>query len=105
MMGTPFCMLPVTSLNGIPIGTGEVGSAFTKILRQWSETVDVDIKAQIQAWSDACETSNAPTPYQFKTVQNMYDSAESRNRAEHLYRWKLYKLTKRYPVNVDRLEI
>lgn len=69
MMGTPFCMLPVTSLNGIPIGTGEVGSAFTKILRQWSETVDVDIKAQIQAWSDVCETSNAPTPYQFKTAK------------------------------------
>ena len=69
MTGTPFCMLPVTSLNGIAIGTGDIGSLFAKIVRQWSEAVGVDIKAQIQAWSDVNKTSNAPTPYQFKTAK------------------------------------
>ena len=28
MTGTPFCMLPVTSLNGLSIGDGKVGSVF-----------------------------------------------------------------------------
>jgi branched-chain amino acid aminotransferase len=69
MTGTPFCMLPVTSLNGISIGTGEVGFILKKIIRQWSENVGVDIKAQIQAWSDEPKTSNAPTPYQFKAAK------------------------------------
>ncbi len=48
--GTPFCMLPVTSLNGIPIGTGEVGLNFKTILREWSNKVGVDIKQQIQRY-------------------------------------------------------
>lgn len=69
MTGTPFCMLPVISLNGLSIGTGAVGSVFTKLLRQWSESVGVDIKAQIQAWNDVRKISNAPTPYQFKTAK------------------------------------
>jgi len=69
MTGTPFCMLPVTSLNGISIGTGEVGPEFTKMLRQWSENVGMDIKAQIQAWSNEFKTDNAPTPYQFKSTK------------------------------------
>lgn len=69
MTGTPFCMLPVVSLNGLSIGTGEVGSVFTNILRQWSKTVGVDIKAQIQAWNDVRPTGNAPTTYQFKTAR------------------------------------
>jgi len=47
---TPFCMLPVTSLNGIPIGDGKVGLTFQTILNKWSENVGVDIKQQIQQW-------------------------------------------------------
>ena len=37
MTGTPFCMLPVTKLNGLPIGDGNVGSVFNSILQQWSK--------------------------------------------------------------------
>ena len=32
MTGTPFCMLPVTSLNGLLIGDGKVGEIFSKII-------------------------------------------------------------------------
>ena len=66
--GTPFCMLPVTSLNGVPIGLGQVGPIFSQLIDCWSEFVGVDIIKQIQKWdSDRSESSdgNAPTPYQF----------------------------------------
>lgn len=70
MTGTPFCMLPVTALNGNPIGDGKVGSVFTRILNQWSQNANVDIKGQIQKWDaergDTAGTS-APTPYRFKS--------------------------------------
>jgi len=47
---TPFCMLPVTSLNGIPIGTGKRGPMFDSLLKMWSVRVNVDIEAQIKSW-------------------------------------------------------
>lgn len=70
MTGTPFCMLPVTALNGNPIGDGKVGTLFNRILAQWSKNANVDIKGQIQRWDaergDAVGAS-APTPYRFKS--------------------------------------
>lgn len=50
--GTPFCMLPVTSLNGQPIGDGKVGGMFKDLLNKWSEEVGIDIRKQIQQWDD-----------------------------------------------------
>lgn len=70
MTGTPFCMLPVTSLNGNSIGTGQVGEIFGKIIGLWSKKTGVDIVEQIRAWDAARgETagSDAPTPYRFKS--------------------------------------
>jgi len=71
MTGTPFCMLPVTALNSNPIGTGEVGSVFSGLLNQWSKNTGVDIAAQIGAWdlarAESTGSSQAPTPYQFKS--------------------------------------
>ena len=64
--GTPFCMLPVTSLNGVPIGDGKVGEVFNSILREWSSEVGVDIKAQIQAWDNGENVGT--TIYSFRTV-------------------------------------
>jgi len=58
-------MLPVTSINGLPIGNGQVGGIFSKILAQWSLNVGLDIEAQIKSWQGA-NTSNGPTPYKFK---------------------------------------
>jgi branched-chain amino acid aminotransferase len=70
MTGTPFCMLPVTALNGNAIGSGEVGAIFAKLINRWSANTGVDIPAQIKAWDAArgdSSASNAPTPYRFKT--------------------------------------
>ena len=70
MTGTPFCMIPVTALNGYTIGAGKVGSTFSHLLKQWGINTGVDIKAQIQGWdAKRIETAGnqAPTPYRFKS--------------------------------------
>jgi len=61
--GTPFCMLPVTSLNGVKIGDGKPGLLFSDLLYKWSKQVGVDIKAQIQAWDKGAVAG--PSPYKF----------------------------------------
>ncbi len=66
MTGTPFCMLPVTSLNFKKIGDGKVGKNFKKILQKWSENVDVDIKDQIVNWDKNVKTVKKTSPYYFK---------------------------------------
>ena len=66
MTGTPFCMLPVTSINSIAIGSGKVGPVFSKLLSAWSANVNIDIKSQIQSWSSP-NAAKGPTPYQFKS--------------------------------------
>jgi branched-chain amino acid aminotransferase len=66
--GTPFCMLPVTSLNGLEIGDGKVGSVFSQIMDQWSANTDVDIIGQIKKWDSGRPQDvdvDAPTPYRF----------------------------------------
>ena len=46
--GTPFCLLPITWLNGLPIGP--IGPVYRRLLAAWSESVAVDIAGQIMAW-------------------------------------------------------
>jgi branched-chain amino acid aminotransferase len=69
MTGTPFCILPVTKLNGLPIGDGQVGDGYKALLSKWSDSVGVDIQGQIRRWNASRETNDpeAPTPYRFKT--------------------------------------
>jgi len=70
MTGTPFCMLPVTQLNGTPIGNGEVGEIFGRVIDRWSKNLGVDIAGQIQQWEQTHprqEADDAPTPYSFKS--------------------------------------
>ena len=50
MTGTPFCLLPVVSLNGSPIGNGRPGQVSGKLLAAWGSNVGVDIPGQIKAW-------------------------------------------------------
>lgn len=67
--GTPFCMLPVTSLNGISIGGGTIGEGFNRLLSQWSANTNVDIVGQITKWGSEISkvpANNSPTPYSFK---------------------------------------
>lgn len=70
MTGTPFCMLPVTRLNGLAIGDGKVGPVFTRLLTQWSTNVGVDISGQIREWdaqriASGVTAASTPTPYRF----------------------------------------
>tara|TARA_B100000953_G_C17846338_1_gene366789 strand:- start:8 stop:685 length:678 start_codon:yes stop_codon:yes gene_type:complete len=65
--GTPFCMLPVTSLNGIKISDGKPGNIFNSLLNLWSKNIKVNIPEQIKAWNkiDEKEDIQGPTPYKF----------------------------------------
>ena len=68
--GSPFCMLPVTTLNGLDIGNGKVGNFFTRIISLWSKKMNVDIISQIQKWDNERSIhldNNSPTPYNFKS--------------------------------------
>ena len=40
---TPYCIMPATRFNGLPVGDGFVGPVTKKLLRAWSESVGVDI--------------------------------------------------------------
>jgi branched-chain amino acid aminotransferase len=69
MTGTPFCMLPVVSLNGLEVGNGQRGKIFDKILSNWNENVDLDIEKQIKNWDKKIINNNTTvgiTPYKFK---------------------------------------
>lgn len=45
---TPYCIMPATKFNGLPVGDGKVGSVTKRLLQAWSELVGVDIIAQAQ---------------------------------------------------------
>ena len=68
MTGTPFCILPVTSLNNVRIGEGKMGVVVKSLLDQWSKNVNLDIVQQIKDYDREIENlqSGSPTPYQFK---------------------------------------
>ena len=64
--GTPFCILPVTSLNNVKIGSGKVGKVFSTLLSQWSKNQKVDIKKQIIDWDkENKKVSSKLSPYKF----------------------------------------
>jgi len=64
MTGTPFCMLPVTSINGVKIGDGVPGPNYKALLGWWGMGVGVDIKAQIQKYAKDAKPGGV-TPYHF----------------------------------------
>jgi branched-chain amino acid aminotransferase len=43
---TPYCIMPATRFNGLPVGDGHVGLVTKRILAAWSELVGVDIVRQ-----------------------------------------------------------
>lgn len=45
---TPYCILPVTQINGRPIGTGRPGPVYDLLLKGWSQIVNLDIAGQMQ---------------------------------------------------------
>ena len=71
MTGTPFCMMPVVSLNNLKIGTGRPGAIFKRILKKWSLEQKVDIEKQIKKWDMKNKDTKTKkfshaTPYEFK---------------------------------------
>lgn len=68
MTGTPFCMLPVTSLNDVKIGDGKVGERFNALLKQWSSNMNLNISEQIKKWNKVDgDLLSGPSPYKFKS--------------------------------------
>ncbi len=45
---TPYCIMPATRFNGLPVGDGRVGAITKRLLAAWSERVGMDIIAQAQ---------------------------------------------------------
>lgn len=68
MTSTPFCLLPATTYNKIPIGNGKPGEITNMLLKKWSEIVDLDIVKQIKDWDNLKDGKDpdAPSPYKFK---------------------------------------
>ena len=44
---TPYCMMPVTQINGTPIGDGKPGPIFRQLIETWGEKVGLDIEKQV----------------------------------------------------------
>jgi len=65
---TPFCIMPVTKINGLKIGDGKMGKISKQLLNKWSSNVGVDIIQQIKKFNaeDENEKLNTPSPYSFK---------------------------------------
>ena len=45
---TTYCLLPVTRINDQPVGNGNIGPLFGKLIDDWSDLVDTDILSQAQ---------------------------------------------------------
>lgn len=46
---TPYCIMPATKFNGLPVGDGQVGPMTKSLLQAWSELAGVNIVAQALA--------------------------------------------------------
>lgn len=57
---TPYCLLPVTRFNGLPVGTGKPGPIFQRLMAAWSRQIGLDIQEQILAAAPVTSPS-APT--------------------------------------------
>ena len=48
---TPYCLIPATKFNGVPIGNGKPGPVTQRLLAAWSQAVGVDIVGQVRKWA------------------------------------------------------
>lgn len=46
---TPYCIMPATRFNGLPVGDGEVGPVTRQLLGAWTRLTGVDVMAQALA--------------------------------------------------------
>lgn len=68
MTGTPFCIMPVSALNSIPIGNKPMGKNTHRLLDLWSSEVGVSIVEQMRQWDSdrGPQLAPGPSPYSFK---------------------------------------
>jgi branched-chain amino acid aminotransferase len=53
---TPYCIMPASKFNGLPVGDGRVGATTRSLLSAWSKLVGVDIVAQALGQLDVPDT-------------------------------------------------
>lgn len=51
LTSTPLCMLPVTAIDGKPIGEGRPGPLFRRLIDAWSQSVGVDVVTQARRFA------------------------------------------------------
>jgi len=77
MTGTPFCMLPVGSLNGVKIGSVLKGPITVKLLEEWGSQVGVDIEGQIKKFNRrSAKNVIGSSPYQFQSKASSKKTSE-----------------------------
>jgi branched-subunit amino acid aminotransferase/4-amino-4-deoxychorismate lyase len=59
LASTPYCLMPVTKINGVVIGDGRPGPMVRRLLAAWSEEVGLDIEKQIQERAARREAAKA----------------------------------------------
>jgi branched-chain amino acid aminotransferase len=47
LASTPYCLMPVTKINGILIGSGRPGPIYQRLIDAWSQLVGLDVLGQI----------------------------------------------------------
>ena len=47
LASTPYCVAPVTKINGLPINNGEIGPVFKALIELWGKKVELDLEEQI----------------------------------------------------------
>lgn len=47
LASTPYCLMPVTKINGIAVGSGRPGPIYHRLIEAWSQLVGFDVLAQI----------------------------------------------------------
>ena len=52
LTSTPLCLLPVVSVDGRAIGSGRPGNLFLRLIRAWSDLVNLDIVGQAKRFAN-----------------------------------------------------
>jgi branched-chain amino acid aminotransferase len=47
LASTPYCLMPVTKINGIAVGSGRPGPIYHRLIEAWSQLVGLDVLGQI----------------------------------------------------------
>lgn len=67
---TPACIYPCTSVNGVSLGSGAMGTITKQLIEAWSEDVGVDIIAQTKRYAARAHrmATAGASPYRFTSL-------------------------------------